>query len=72
MRYFKLSEDELRDLLKSAYLAWALEAGGVDNWEWAGDSVQDFIDDYNRTANFYCETIEDMVDNDINSYEEII
>lgn len=35
-----IEEDELLDLLNSRNILTALEQGGVDNWEWYGDSLE--------------------------------
>lgn len=41
---FVLSEDELVRLLESDMRLNALGRGGVDNWEWYGDSCCDYLD----------------------------
>lgn len=33
------------DLVRSAEMLAALEAGGVDNWEWYSESLAGFFDD---------------------------
>jgi hypothetical protein len=43
-RYFIVSESELRELIHDSLKLCALENGGVDNWEWYGASIQDFIE----------------------------
>lgn len=45
MKYYKISEDELRELLYDSLKLEALENGGVDNWEWYGASINDFLKD---------------------------
>lgn len=42
MIYYKVSESELLELLEAANYKCALEAGGVDNWEWEADSRIDY------------------------------
>ena len=42
--YYKLEEQELKWLIERALLHEALVAGGVDNWEWCGESIEDFIE----------------------------
>jgi len=37
----RISSDRMLELLKSEILLNALEAGGVDNWEWYGESIGD-------------------------------
>ena len=41
-KYYKVHEDELRELLIGYHTNAALEIGGVDNWEWAGESISDY------------------------------
>jgi hypothetical protein len=43
MKQYVISEGRLRDLLHSEAILNALENGGVDNWEWYGDSIRDFF-----------------------------
>ena len=62
MKYYRIAEDELRELLYAAHYAWALENGGVDNWEWNGESVNDYLDAYNTANGTQCEDIEDIVE----------
>ena len=42
-KYFKISESELRELLRDSLLLQALDQGGVDNWDWYGASIKDFL-----------------------------
>jgi hypothetical protein len=37
---------ELLELLEARYRLAALECGGVDNWEWCGESLHDYLKDY--------------------------
>ena len=43
-KYYKVSESELLELLTAQCTLIALENGGVDNWEWYGDSIQDWVE----------------------------
>lgn len=47
MKYYKITEDELLFFIESGMRLCALENGGVDNWEWYGVSLGDFIE-YNK------------------------
>lgn len=51
MIYCLVPKGELTDLLYDSLKLQALEVAGVDNWQWYGDSIADFIDaakeDYN-------------------------
>ena len=42
-KYYKIFEGDLLYLLERDLLLTALENGGVDNWEWFGDSYKDFL-----------------------------
>ena len=44
-KYYKISESVLIDLMKDSLELCALENGGVDNWEWSGESCKDFLDE---------------------------
>lgn len=39
-------KEELTELVEALYKLAALESGGVDNWEWCGESMNDFLDRY--------------------------
>lgn len=40
-----IEEKDLIELLRCYYKYAALESGGVDNWEWYGDSLSQFIEE---------------------------
>ena len=61
----KIEKKELRELLEAYHRLQALECGGVDNWEWCGESIKDYCAEAN------CKDIEDIVDKEIEKYEEI-
>lgn len=50
-REYILTESELYNLLKSSLILQALSQGGVDDWEWAGDSITDFKEKYKQEHN---------------------
>lgn len=71
MQYYMVSEKEMRALLRAYNKAIALESGGVDNWEWYGASICDFIDEWVRENDLDPEEdwgLEDMVDMDLKEY----
>ena len=39
-------KEELIELIEALYKLAALESGGVDNWEWCGESILNFLDRY--------------------------
>lgn len=41
-----ITKEELIELLETYYTLTALKCGGVDNWEWSGESSSDFLDNY--------------------------
>ncbi len=43
--YIEIHEDELKELVRDAKILAALRMGGVDNWEWYGDSISDNFDE---------------------------
>ena len=68
MRFYKIDEATLRDLLAGAHHYWALENGGVDNWMWESDSRNDYIDTYNNANGTNYEDIEEIVEAEICDY----
>ena len=44
-KYYKISEELLVELMTDSLALAALESGGVDNWEWYGESRCDFLDE---------------------------
>ena len=63
MKNYIVSEDELKRLLKDSATLTALEMGGVDNWEWYGESIADYEQ---RWGN-----IESVVQDELKDYDEI-
>lgn len=49
MKYYKIAEDELLNFIESNMRLCALQSGGVDNWEWYGVSLNNFIE-YNKES----------------------
>lgn len=70
-KYYKISQTELLDLLKAKSILAALEAGGVDNWEWYGESTCNFLDSYKEenTLDLSEEDLEDFYFDDIAKIE---
>ena len=66
--YHLIEEKELIEILTGYYTFLALEAGGVDNWPWAGDSVHDFVQACIEEQNQYFDSIEDIAKDDIKRY----
>ena len=49
----KIEQRKLLALLEAYFKLAALESGGVDNWEWYGDSLCQYLqeDEMNKTQN---------------------
>ena len=43
MNKYIVEEKTLLEIVTAYYKLQALEAGGVDNWSWYGDSLYDFL-----------------------------
>lgn len=65
-RYVKISIDELADLIADSKTFKALDCGGVDNWEWYGESLADYVAEDEKYEDF-----SEYVD-DITSEESIL
>lgn len=48
----EISRDELIELIECQYRLAALERGGVDNWQWYGESCREFLDEYKNENKF--------------------
>ena len=47
-RYVLISEEELKELFVTQIKYNALVQGGVDNWDWYSESIQNFAEDLNK------------------------
>ena len=59
MKYYKVSELDLRALLEKAMLYEAYEDGGVDKWEFADKSVEEYIENWKEMYHDYVNTWDD-------------
>lgn len=71
IKYYKISETDLRELLAAAHYAWALENGGVDNWTWEGESCRDYLKQYNAEQGTNFEYFEELADYEVTAYQRI-
>lgn len=75
MIYCLVPKDELKDLLYDSLRLQALDCGGVDNWDWYGASIRDFIEaakaDYNVPEDDDDFDISDMADVDVEGYKTV-
>lgn len=74
-KYYKISEGDLKYFIRCRAKLEALEAGGVDNWSWYGDSIHDYLID--MAKEYKIDTEEDFIDFDdianreIQSFKEV-
>ena len=71
MKYYKISEDFLKNLLTMAHTYQALESWGVDNWIGWGDAQREYVQDCSVIDETHYECIEDIVNADITVMEVI-
>ena len=45
-QYRCVPEKELLEILEAANKYWAIENGGVDNWDWYCDSLHDYLENW--------------------------
>lgn len=71
MQYYLINEDDLKILIEHSLIFTALQHGGVDNWQWYGESIEDFIaiwvEDHKLDPT-YPWTIQDIVKSDLKQY----
>ena len=68
IKYYRISETDLRELLTAAHYAWALECGGVDNWIWEADSRHDYLNQYNADQGTDFDNFEDLAAHEMKNY----
>ena len=49
MNYYKISEEDLLELLTNDLTLGHLEAGGVDNWSWYGMGRREYLKEIANT-----------------------
>lgn len=68
----QIDKETLKDLLEGYYSYIALASGGVDNWEWYGDSIHQFLDEIdtsiypNNTSPI--EDFDDLIERELDTY----
>lgn len=70
MKYYKLSEHELRLLLEANERLLLLEEAGVDNWQGRDYAYERLLEEYPE-AEDVSECIEEEVNKSIKNYKEI-
>lgn len=66
-KYYKVSESELLELIHDSMMFCALQNGGVDNWEWYGASIHDFLEANGEHG----EDEYDIAEKELENYEEV-
>lgn len=63
-KYYCLSEDQLKNLIKASNDLAALESGGVDNWSYYGDALDEYYTEYAKQLDFSTDNkeIEELAD----------
>ena len=61
----KIEQRKLLDLLEAYFKLAALESGGVDNWEWYGDSLHDYLE------NQHVEDFDELTELDLARFTEV-
>lgn len=54
MKYYKIPESELIELLASEHYLCALLGGGVGSWEWHKEAVTEYLKSYIKENNLEC------------------
>lgn len=57
--YYLVEENELKNLLSDAAMLQALTNGGAGDWQWGGESCQDFVKAYIQENDIHFEDDED-------------
>ena len=73
--YYLVSERTFKSMLEDALKFRALENGGVDNWEWYGASLNDFLKECaleNEVENEEDYSFEDIVKSDLKYFKKIM
>ena len=71
MKYYKIPEEDLVDLLEASMILNALISGGVDNWEWYSESYNECLDTICKESNWNYENFREVASDDIASFELI-
>ena len=74
MKYYAVTEDELRRLILNDLTLEALSSGGVDNWSWYGEALTEYVKDeydYNPKEEGVCDAFERAADETLKLYQEL-
>ena len=59
-KWYKLPEEELRELVLASLTLGALEDAGVDNWKYYDQAIKDYC------SHYYAKSIKELADSEIN------
>lgn len=66
MKKYIISKEHLLSLIQDSITLTALENGGVDNWEWYGDSINDLLKEAKVN------NIKELAEQDLLYYKEVL
>lgn len=69
--YVLVPKSEFQDMIHGYLIMLAGEGGGVDNWHYWGESIQEFIKSYNEDNNTNFEYMDEVVEDFANAYETV-
>lgn len=69
--YVLVPKNEFQDMIEGYLMMWVGEHGGIDNWSYWGDAINDFIEQYNAGNKTNFEYMDEVVEDYANSYETI-
>ena len=69
--YVLVPKKDFQALVSGYLFMSAGEIGGVDNWEWWGESIDDFIKSYNEGNDTNFTDMDEVIEDFANSYETI-
>lgn len=71
---YLVPEFDLKSILHAALILNALERGGVDNWNWYGESISDFISEWKEDHDIPKDKeiyMEDIVEEQMQHFKKI-
>lgn len=72
---YKVSKEQLLELLECQAKWYAVEGGGVDNWGWYGGSLSEYIEEYVNENNIDISpkelTMADIAEHSLKYFESI-
>lgn len=69
--YVLVPKEDFDEIITNYIAMLAGIAGGVDNWEWWGESINNFIDMYNEGNGTHLTDIDEIIEDYINAFKTI-